>query len=358
MRNGITRREFLYSTALTAASVALVERGLMRPAWAEDTFTFGLDGGSWGEGAKNAFVDVPKFEEKNNVKVTFSYNLMAVTQSKIITECGNPSISVAGTPDIESVRIAEAGCYQDYDLDIVTNYKDIIPTAIQPPRGGLTHWHAGIVSTVFSLVYNTKEVSGKPTSWEELWNPKYKGRVGIPTFTENGQPWMHAMNISLGGTFDDLTPAIEAVADLVKKQDPIIIQNTDHALQLFTRKEIVMAPFFNGRCFQLQENDVPVDISYVPGTFQSKWGLHVLKGTKFVELANKLVNNSLNGEFQLEMTKRFRYPPTNAKTKLPPDVENRRIQERFFGNFVALDYGTIVATSAKNLDRWNREVIG
>jgi hypothetical protein len=39
-------------------------------------------------------------------------------------------------------------------------------------------------------------------------------------------------------------------------------------------------------------------------------------------------------------------------------VENRRIPERFFGNFVALDYGTIVATSAKNLERWNKEVIG
>ena len=358
MRNGITRRELLYGTALTAAGVALAERGIISPAWAEDNFTWGLDAGSWGEGNRAAFVTLPKFEKQNDVKVTFALSAMAVTQSKIITECGDPSLSVAGTPDTESARIAEAGCYQDYDLDIVTNYKDIMPTAKQPPRGGLTDWHAGVVSTVYTMIYNSKEVSEKPTTWDALWNPKYKGRIGIPSFTANGQPWLHSLNDSLGGKSDDLSPAIEAVAELVRKQDPIIINNTDHGLQLFTRGEIIMAPFFNGRCFQLQENGVPVDIAYVPGIWQGRWACHVVKGTKFVDLANKLINNTLNGDYQLEMTRRFRYPPTNTKVKLPPAVENRRIPENAYGHFVDLDFTTIVATSAKNLERWNKEVMG
>lgn len=357
MRKSLTRRAFLQTTALTAATIALAERGLVGTAWAENAFTVGLEGGSWGEGAKESFVVMPKFEAANNVKVSYAPNTVAVTQTKVIAECGNPSLSVVGSPDIESVRIAEAGCYQDYDLDIVTNYADITPTAKLPPRGGLTDWHAGVVATVFSLVYNTKEVSGKPTNYKEMWNPKYKGRIGIPTFTSNGEPWIHALNNSLGGSFDDLSPALEAVADLAKKQDAIFIENTDHGLQLFTREEIVMAPFWNGRTFQLQGDGVPVDIVYVPGTFQYKWGLHVTKGTQFVELANKLVNNSLNGEYQLEMTRRFRYPPTNGKVKLPAEMANRRIPESAFANFVDLDFLTVIANSAKNLERWNKEVV-
>ena len=41
------------------------------------------------------------------------------------------------------------------------------------------------VLIVMGLVYNTKEAS-KPASYQDLLNPKYKGRVGIPTYGMSG----------------------------------------------------------------------------------------------------------------------------------------------------------------------------
>jgi hypothetical protein len=55
------------------------------------------------------------------------------------------------------------GCLQDYDLDICTNYKDIIDRAKEPLRGQLKNWFTPFVLIVMGLVYNTKEAS-KPAS--------------------------------------------------------------------------------------------------------------------------------------------------------------------------------------------------
>jgi hypothetical protein len=59
-------------------------------------------------------------------------------------------------------------------------------------------------------------------------------------------------------------PGIKFFAELVKKNEAVIIENTDAAMKGFTREEIVIMPFWNGRTFVLQGQGVPVDIEYVP----------------------------------------------------------------------------------------------
>ena len=44
------------------------------------------------------------------------------------------------------------------------------------------------------------------------------------------------------------------------------------ALKAFTREEIWLMPFWNGRCFSLQAEGVPVDIVYPKGSFRSATG--------------------------------------------------------------------------------------
>ena len=46
-------------------------------------------------------------------------------------------------------------CLQD--LSICTNYKDILDSAKEPPRGTLKNWFAPYVLVIMGMVYNTKE---------------------------------------------------------------------------------------------------------------------------------------------------------------------------------------------------------
>ena len=70
MTTGISRRQFHTALGWGAASIALAELGLSRPALAEENFTVASTGASWGEGLKAAFIDGPKFEETSGAKVT------------------------------------------------------------------------------------------------------------------------------------------------------------------------------------------------------------------------------------------------------------------------------------------------
>src|SRR5215469_10733450 len=137
MRTRISRRHFHAALGWGAASIALSEFGLARPGMAEENFTLASTGATWGEGLRASFVDAPKFEEKTGLKVTQECAIDSVFTAKAMASCGNPQFSTLGVLQAEANFLALGGCLQDYDLDICTNYKDIIDSAKEPPRGQL-----------------------------------------------------------------------------------------------------------------------------------------------------------------------------------------------------------------------------
>ena len=156
MNTAISRRQFHAALGLGAASMALSEFGLTHPAVAEENFTLASTGATWGEGLRASFVDAPGFEEKTGLKVSQEFAIDSVFTAKAMATCGNPPFSTLGVLQAEANFLALGGCLQDYDLDICTNYKDIIDSAKEPPRGQLKNWFTPFVLIVMGLVYNTK----------------------------------------------------------------------------------------------------------------------------------------------------------------------------------------------------------
>jgi putative spermidine/putrescine transport system substrate-binding protein len=349
MKWELTRRNFLQTTSLTAISVLLAEHGLMRPAWAEAKFTVASTGGSWGDGVRESFIEGPGFSAREGLEVAYSQQLESVATSKIIAQCGNPPFSVSGHGEAEATLMADSGCLDGYDLSIVTNYKNLYPTAKLGSRNGMDAFWGSFIMLVFSLTYNTKQAT-KPASFE--------GRIGIPAYGWYGMYWLHALNKTMGGDEDNISPAMELAAKLVRQHGAIIIENADHGMKAFTREEVVIGPFWNGRTFALQEQGVPVEMAYVPGTIQIGNGAVILKGSQFSDAAQRYVNDSLKGENQIGMTKRFRYPPSDSTYKLPPEMAHYALPSAAVDNVISLDWEKINAKRAEYLERWNKEVLG
>jgi putative spermidine/putrescine transport system substrate-binding protein len=357
MTAGITRRQFNAALGWGAAALAAAEFGAAAPAHAEENFTLASTGASWGEGLRAAFLDGPKFEEQNKIKATQEFAIDSVFTAKAMASCGTPPFSTLAVLQAEANFLALGGCLQDYDLNIVTNYKDIIDSAKEPPRGQLKNWFAPFVLIVMGLVYNTKEAQ-RPASYQDLLNPKYKGRVGIPAYGWVGNSWLQVLNKTLGGNEDNVDPGIAFLSQLVKKNDAVILENTDAAMKAFTREEIVVMPFWNGRTYVLQSQGVPVDIEFIPGSMLVGNGFPILRGGKFIEVTNRFCNTTLNGEYQMTMTKRFFYPPSNRTAKLPPDLAKYAFPADKEKNVAPIDYEKMNAHKSKYLDRWNKEVLG
>lgn len=351
---GLTRRQLLgYSLATVVASEMIG----MPSAYAESVFTLGTTGGSWGDGIKKSFIEIPELDKTLGSRPSYLDAPVSVLVSRLLAQPSNPPFTVADMLSIEHFMAADAGVIQDYDLDIVKNYADIFPSARHPARAGLNNWCASMTLMLISVTYNTKHVS-EPTSWQDLWSPKLKGRVGIPDFGWYGQTWLHAINKQLGGNEADLSQGIAAVKDLVKNNGAIVIKNQEQAIKAFSDEQILAMPYWNGRTVGLQDAGIPVAMAYVPGTIQLHNGVVIAKETRFREAANQFVNNTLDGDLQLEMSRLFRYPPSNSKVKLPPDMERLTISPAALEQTVALDWEKISAGRVQALESWNREILG
>src|ERR1700687_3982287 len=138
-----------------AASIALAEMGA--PAQAEDGFAISLVGGTWGQGQIKTYITGTDFEKKNNVTISYDYAQDNIRAAKAMASCGNPVFTTVEALNSQAVLLAEGGCVADYDLDIATNYRDILDLSKEPPRNGLNHYFAASYMMAIGLTFNTKE---------------------------------------------------------------------------------------------------------------------------------------------------------------------------------------------------------
>jgi putative spermidine/putrescine transport system substrate-binding protein len=352
MTSAHSRRHFLKVIGSAAALPAL---GTFSPAMAEDKFTMSSAGGTWGEFLRKAFVEGSDFAKMD---IAYEEGGDSVRLSKLIASRANPSVSVINFLTPEQLLAAEAGCIQAYDTDIVTNLKSIFPAAIAQPVGDLKNWSAPFSIAMVGLVWNTKEMSEAPTSWNDLWNPKYKGRIGIPDYGWIGISWIHALNRELGGTEDNIDPAIKALVDLRTKNQAVVIGSTDQASKAMASGEIIMLPWFNGRAFELQEKGLPISIAYVKNSVFQNNAFLIPKNIRLTKEANLFVQRSLAADTQLTLAKLTRYAPANKDVKLPPEYEKYAIPGSALDAAAPLDWAKLNKYRAAYLKRWTEEVLG
>lgn len=353
MTRQINRRTAL-NLALSGAAVAAAAPFGLQPAWAEDKFTLSSAGGTWGASLRTAFVTGSEFEK---IDIAYEEGGDSVRLAKLLAQRGNPLVSAINLLITEQVLAAEAGAVQSYNTDIVTNLKDLYPEAVGAPVNGMENWSGAFSVAMLGFVWNTKEVAAAPTSWKDLWNPKYKGRIGIPDYGWIGISWLHALNHELGGKEDNIDAAISALADLRKKNDAVVIGSSDQAYKSMASGEIVMLPWFNGRAFELQEKGFPIDIAYVKNCVVQNNSYLIAKGGKNIELANRFVQRTLEPETQLALAKATRYAPANRKVKMPADLARYAIPASAMSSAAPIDWSKLNKHRSAYLRRWTQEVL-
>jgi spermidine/putrescine-binding protein len=329
----------------------MAEMGLLRCAYAARKFTWATTGGAWGDNIGSAFIEAPKFPQKEGVELDHAIELESVIAAKIVSSGTDPVFDVADQAQAEVSQLWNAKAIQEYDLSAMPNIKGIYDTS----RVG-NYW-ASYSNLLFGLTWNTKETK-RPEKFEDLLRPEYKGRIGVPDYGWYGVYWLHGVNKALGGDEDNISPGIQFAAQLVKKQEGIIVQNAGHGMKLFQSGEVVMMPFFNGRTWQLLSSGSPAQFVVAKGTVAVGSGLVITAGSPYKKAANVLVNNTLDPELQILFAKWSKYPPTHKDAKLPADLEYIQAPASDLTQVVDLNWDKVANTRSAYLDRWNKEVLG
>lgn len=241
--------------------------------------------------------------------------------------------------------------------DVLTPYKpkgwDKIPASLKDPQGRWFTIHSGTLG----LFVNTAAL-GKvpvPQSWSDLLKPEYKGMVGYldPTSAAVGQLSVMAVNLALGGTYENLDPGIRYFRSLARNE-ALVPKQTSYARVISGEIPILIDYDFNA--YRAEYTDkapvrfvIPkegsVMMPYVMGL--AKNGPNAANGRKVLDFVLSPESQKMWGDAYLRPVF-AQYLAPQAKARFLPDSEYARARP--------VDLRQLAAAQAKIVDRYKNEV--
>jgi putative spermidine/putrescine transport system substrate-binding protein len=267
----------------------------------------------------------------------------------LIAEKNNPVADVTYLGGIAADPAKDAG--------VLTPYKpqnwEKIPADLKDPDGNWFTIHSGTLG----LFVNKAALGNKPVpqSWADLLKPEYKGLVGYldPTSAAVGQLGVMAINLALGGTYDNLDPAIKFFKELAKNQ-PIVPKQTSYARVISGEIPILLDYDFNAYRGQYKDKAPVQFVIPKEGTLVFPYVMGLVNKGPNPANGKKVLDFVLSDESQAMWGNAFLRPvfadklSTEAKAKFLPDTEYARAKP--------VDLKKLAAAQANIVARYKNEV--
>ena len=339
--------------SIVVSSLALA---LAPAAFAQKTLYIGMNGGAF----EKIYTEhiFPAFEKANNVKVVVVPGTSTDILAKVQATKDRPQMHVMFLDDGVMYRAITMGLCEKLKPSPVLN--ELHPTARM--KGDMA---AGVSIGMTGLAYNPKVFAEKgwaaPTSWMDLANPKYKGKVvfqSLPSSTfglhgflminriqggndKNVEPGFKVWPTSVGPNVLEYIPSSAKLSEMVQTGDAAIFPLTPTMVATFKARGL--------------------PIEYV----QPKEGSVVLMTAECViakngdpELAQKLAEYLLTTDVQAKALQYGNYNPSNAKTKPTTEAaaNEMKVLNDYLKTAVTVDWDTINENRPAWNARWNRVV--
>jgi putative spermidine/putrescine transport system substrate-binding protein len=247
------------------------------------------------------------------------------------------------------------GLYAPLDPKIVTALGDLAKEALTPNNFG-----PSVTFDNFVLIYNTALVKPAPTSWSDLWNPTYKGRIVVTAPPDiQGLVLTILVDRMQGGDYkQSIDPAItrlKELAPLVQTWNPSPDQYT-----LVINGEAAMAVGWNARS-QLYADQSKGKLAVVlpkEGSVFQKNAINLVKGSKNPTAAQLYINYALGPDAQKAFTEAMFYAPVNTKAQVSLSAFRRTASApSVVRSMVPVDWLYVSQVRDKWLERWQKEVM-
>jgi len=257
----------------------------------------------------------PKMLEQYNVKLIIEEGLSAENLAKLVAEKDNPITDFFMMDEGPFKQAKALGLCQKITEADVPNLKDIPDKFRDPNELG-----APTIVGFFGLFYDYDvfEKNGweLPDSWYDLWDPKYKNRVVLPTASSTWSYTFFAIINKLeGGDLEtNWEPGFEKIKELVPNLHSFSPRSSN-TMTLVERDEVWIGPF--GIDYALTAEllkGITMRGAYPKEgvNYDVSWML-IPKNAPHLDLAYSLLNLYLSADFQAQQYRDTFFGPVNPK---------------------------------------------
>jgi putative spermidine/putrescine transport system substrate-binding protein len=342
----ITRRQTL------AGGAALAVMGASAPpVSAAETIVTTTYPGSW-EVAHRQFL-VPAFTNATGEKVALQVSLALDTIAKIVASRANPPFDAFILDEGPYLANVDNDIFAPLTQEKVPNLADLPQRFVDPNGKG-----AFVSAQILGIVYNPENIKTPPQSWNDLWKPEYKGRVGITGMGSSlGTSWMVEIAKLHGGDERNMEPAFNAVKELLPNLGAIA-PNPGALATLFQQGQIDISFNYLNAILPLAEKGVPIAISQPEtGWVLIRNTMHVVKNAKHFDLACRWVDLALSEEVQKGMAGPPNYlAPTNRKVAFGTELKKVAADNEALSKLTSTDWAAVNPQRSALIERFNKEV--
>jgi putative spermidine/putrescine transport system substrate-binding protein len=349
--SGVSRRRVIRGMAAAAGST-LLAGGFSNRAAAQSfkgELVVSNWGGDWNTNVVKS-LEQPELEAKGMTIVRDLASAPA-RKTKIIAEKNLPR----GTNDVAQFTDADA-----YELHMQDTLEELdyskIPNASHLLPGMKSSYFVPFNVSGVVIIYNPEKIKTAPTSYADLLNPDYAGKVGL--IDQIYFNYFFAFGLVNGGTMSDVTPGFEKLKELKKAVQPRIYPSHQQAAAALASGEIWITANYKARAAQWKQDGIPVAAAYPKeGAISFKAGVCMPKRARNKDNAYHYLNAMLTSPVAHRLAQYTYYAVPIDNADLPADMaaavaftpEEQKLLKQFDLEYTAKN-------QAAWLEWWNKEI--
>lgn len=276
------------------------------------SLTFTVAGGTFEKWERSVLIAT--FEKETGAHVNVVAGLTMTNLAKLRASRGNPQIDVVTFDPPGAIPAAKEGLLEKLNPAKIPNLRNVYPWA-KPQYDTL----APDYLFYECIAYNTNLIKSPPTSFNDLWNPEYQGKVLIPDISQ-GHSYLLVAELSKmltgGKDFYDADAAFKKLATL---KPSILTYWTSHdqVAQLLNSGQAWIAAWGIDRSITQRMQGAPINC-VIPkeGDMKIVSNIGIAKGSAHQALAEKFINLWLSPEIQQSMANNVILAPIVKNVKL------------------------------------------
>ena len=283
-------------------------------AFAADPLVVSVWGGNWKDTVEK--IVAKPFTAKTGIPVEFEVGGTLDRLAKARVSKAAPLVDVTLTTTHVGRLYISDGLYEKLDMAKLPNSKDLAKEAMR------SDYHLGTWAYVYTIAYRPDQVQGEITKWADLWEPRLKGKVGMPDFDPS-----HIITISAlmeGGNEKNWEKGQERLKR-IKPNIAAFFATDARSQDLMKTGEAPVQVMLSINAFHLIGQGMNVKV-ITPTDRPGIVGIDtagVMAGSKKSAAAHEFINLMLSKEIQEQLVTTFKAGPTNLKAAVPPALKGQ-----------------------------------